>query len=84
MPTCICGLDYAYYDRETNRKFNSNELPHACQSKPIPLYETFNGIVCRRNEGYIAADITRAAQALGLNPFRVRTVKSGDFLIVKA
>lgn len=84
MPLCQCGLEYAYFDSDTQRKFNHNEQPHVCrpQPKPIPLYMKMNGIDVPYSQNYVAHMITNEAVRCGLNPWTVQTERRGDFIVI--
>ena len=96
MPTCqLCQADI-YFDYERPDLANhkqytvmdrSREMPHSsvCRPRPNPirLYDNIGGILFDRREESIARDITEEAVRCKLDPYRVRVVRQGDFLILK-
>lgn len=86
MQSLICHCKQRVYeDQETKNRFNDQaaSLPHKCQAQPIPLFENMNGIICHRREESIARDITAEALKVGADPFKVQTVRKGDYLILR-
>ena len=96
MPTCQVCQSEIYYDYEkpdyTNRKpytvmDRSREAAHSsfCKPRPNPirLYDNIGGIQFDRREDWIAKDIVDEAVRCKLDPFRVRVVRQGDFLLLK-
>ena len=81
---CQCKAT-VYIDPDTGKKFseNSSEYPHKCELPKIPLYEDFNGISCYRSQHYIAADQTRIALQFGLDPYKIRAERRGDYLVLR-
>ena len=81
---CTCK-QRVFLDNETGHKFNSQstDQPHRCQPQPVPLFEMFNGIKCDRREESIARDVTAEALRVGLDAFKVRTYRKGDYLILR-
>ena len=84
--TCQVCKQQVYIDDETQHKFdNYPDYPHRCQIKPNPirLYDNIGGIQFDRREESIARDITDETIRCKLDPYKVRVVRQGDFLILK-
>lgn len=82
---CQCK-QVLYIDEQTGHKFadNSASMLHRCQPQLIPLYNEIYGIKVRRSEASIALAITDEAMRLGIDPFRARSRRKGDYLEVFA
>jgi hypothetical protein len=57
------------------------ERPHICQGR-VYLFDHSLGFAVRKSEVTIAFNITAEAIRLGINPYRVRTKRAGDYLVV--
>ena len=53
-----------------------------CTARPISTIEVINDIIVSRRQESIALAITQEALRLNLNPFKVRTVRQGDKILI--
>lgn len=87
MSTCqLCGAQNLTWLENIRKLVNpitgQEHGPGLCVIK-IPRYKMIDGVALMRPDLNIARDITKAAIDLHINPFRVRVVRDGDFLVIK-